>query len=83
VHAQLRALVSALASPAVAETCPILYGGSVKSENMTALVAEPDVDGGLVGGASLRAQDFVGIVRAVLRAREQAPARASAPIRRV
>jgi triosephosphate isomerase len=83
VHAQLRALVSALASPAVAETCPILYGGSVKSENMAALVAEPDVDGGLVGGASLRAQDFVGIVRAVLRAREQAPARASAPIRRV
>jgi triosephosphate isomerase len=41
----------------------ILYGGSVKPDNTVALMAEPDVDGALVGGASLKADDFLKIVR--------------------
>lgn len=42
----------------------ILYGGSVKPENAAALFAQADVDGGLVGGAALKAADFVAICRA-------------------
>jgi triosephosphate isomerase len=43
---------------------PVLYGGSVKADNAAAIFAMPDVDGGLIGGASLVAQDFVAILRA-------------------
>jgi triosephosphate isomerase len=56
VHAFLRRKVSS-------ET-PILYGGSVKPQNAAAIFAMPDVDGGLIGGASLVAQDFLDIVKA-------------------
>jgi triosephosphate isomerase len=51
---------------AVAENLPILYGGSVKAANAAELFAMPNVDGGLVGGASLVAKDFVAIWRAAL-----------------
>jgi triosephosphate isomerase len=64
VHGQLRQLVRELAGAPVAEGCPILYGGSVKPDNMAALMAEPELDGGLVGGASLKAPDFLAVVRA-------------------
>ena len=47
-----------------AEGCPILYGGSVKPGNASELFGQPDVDGGLVGGASLKADDFAGIIQA-------------------
>jgi len=47
----------------VAEGVRILYGGSVKVSNVAAIMAEPDVDGCLVGGASLDPDEFVGIVR--------------------
>jgi triosephosphate isomerase len=43
----------------------ILYGGSVKPDNAAALFSQPDIDGGLVGGASLHANDFIAICRAV------------------
>jgi triosephosphate isomerase len=56
VHAVLRARLGA--------DTPILYGGSVKPENAAAIFAMPDVDGGLIGGASLVAEDFLAIVRA-------------------
>jgi triosephosphate isomerase len=46
-----------------AEACRVLYGGSVKADNIASLRAEPDVDGALVGGASLDAKSFAGIVR--------------------
>jgi triosephosphate isomerase len=46
----------------------ILYGGSVKAQNAAAIFAKPDVDGGLIGGASLVAQDFLGIYKAALAA---------------
>jgi len=67
VHGYLRGLVSELASKEIAQTVRILYGGSVKAENAEALMAEPEVDGALVGGASLNAQGFIGIVRKAAR----------------
>jgi triosephosphate isomerase len=72
VHGQLRAALGRLADPTVAAGCPILYGGSVKPEVTPALMAEPDIDGALVGGASLKAPDFIGIVRAGLEAKGRA-----------
>ena len=48
----------------IADSLPILYGGSVKPDNAGALFAQPDVDGGLIGGASLVASDFLAIARA-------------------
>ncbi|MEM6965626.1 MAG: triose-phosphate isomerase, partial [Bacteroidota bacterium] len=48
----------------IADDTTILYGGSVKPANATELFSQPDVDGGLVGGASLKVDDFVKIIRA-------------------
>ena len=62
VHALLRAQLAA-ATPRAAEM-KILYGGSVKPDNAATLFSQPDIDGGLVGGASLKAADFVAICRA-------------------
>jgi triosephosphate isomerase len=50
-------------SPSVAARVRVLYGGSVKPDNIAALMAQPDVDGGLVGGASLSAESFIKIVQ--------------------
>ena len=50
-------------SPSIAARVRVLYGGSVKPDNIAALMAEPDVDGGLVGGASLSAESFIKIVQ--------------------
>jgi triosephosphate isomerase len=69
VHLRLRAAVEELTEAGVAARCPILYGGSVKPDLAPALFAEPAVDGGLIGGASLKAQDFIAIVRAGLTAK--------------
>jgi len=49
----------------VAENVSILYGGSVKPENAKEIFSQPDVDGGLIGGAALKADDFVGIVNGI------------------
>ncbi|MGE5615495.1 MAG: triose-phosphate isomerase [Bacillota bacterium] len=57
--------------PAVAERVPILYGGSVKAANAAELFAMPNVDGGLVGGASLVVDEFAGIWRAASSAQER------------
>jgi triosephosphate isomerase len=57
VHAALRNRLQQL-DAALAETTPILYGGSVKASNAAELFAQPDIDGGLVGGASLKAEEF-------------------------
>jgi triosephosphate isomerase (TIM) len=62
VHALLRAQLAA-ATPRAAEM-KLLYGGSVKADNAATLFSQPDIDGGLVGGASLKAADFVAICRA-------------------
>jgi triosephosphate isomerase (TIM) len=62
VHAMLRAQLQA-ATPRAVEM-KILYGGSVKPDNAAALFAQPDIDGGLIGAASLKAADFIAICRA-------------------
>jgi len=66
-HAFIRALVGA-ADAAAAARLAVLYGGSVKPANAAALFGMPDVDGGLIGGASLVAADFLAICRAAARA---------------
>jgi triosephosphate isomerase len=63
VCAALRTRLAELYSGAVADAVRILYGGSVKASNVAGIMAMSDVDGALVGGASLDVEDFVGIVR--------------------
>jgi triosephosphate isomerase len=62
VHALIRQRLAALASPTVAAAVRILYGGSVKPDNVDTLMAQPDIDGALVGGASLEVESFARIV---------------------
>ena len=64
VHADLRKRVADRYNAAIAGETRILYGGSVKPENAAQLFAKPNVDGALVGGASLKAVDFLGIIAA-------------------
>jgi triosephosphate isomerase len=64
VHALIRGLIAKMYNKEAAENVRIQYGGSVKPSNAKELMAEPDIDGLLVGGASLKADDFVSIVEA-------------------
>jgi triosephosphate isomerase len=64
VHRFLRGELAKIASPGVAEAARILYGGSVKPANIKELLAEPEIDGALVGGASLEAASFLELCRA-------------------
>jgi len=63
-HAFVRGLVSGLFGEVVAERLRIQYGGSMKPDNAAELIAKPNVDGGLIGGASLKADAFAAIVKA-------------------
>ncbi len=63
VHAYIRKVLSGLYGEAAAKAQCIQYGGSVKAENAAALMAKPNIDGALVGGASLKADTFVPIAR--------------------
>lgn len=65
IHQYLRSVLANQYGDAVANEIPILYGGSVKANNAKELFSCPDVDGGLVGGASLVAADFVEIIKAL------------------
>ncbi len=65
VHADIRALLRELAGDE-AERARIQYGGSVKPSNAAALLDQPDIDGALVGGAALKAEDFVAIIEAAV-----------------
>ncbi len=67
--AVVRATVARLYDDATAQAVRIQYGGSVKPNNTAELMSQPDIDGALVGGASLKAADFVGIVRASAQAK--------------
>ena len=60
VHAAIRGKLSALNAD-VASKVQILYGGSMNAGNAKELLAQPDIDGGLIGGASLKAEDFLAI----------------------
>ena len=64
MHAYIRSLVAQNYNAEVAENTSILYGGSCKPSNAKELFANPDVDGGLIGGAALKAADFKGIIDA-------------------
>lgn len=64
MHAFIRSLVAKKYSAETAAHCQILYGGSCNAKNAAELFANPDVDGGLIGGASLKADDFLTIIRA-------------------
>ena len=64
IHAYIRSAVAEVYGQAVADETTILYGGSCKASNAPELFAKPDIDGGLIGGASLKAADFKGIIDA-------------------
>lgn len=64
MHKEIRAMLASKFGNAIAEDMSILYGGSCKPGNAAELFANPDVDGGLIGGAALKAEDFLGIVNA-------------------
>jgi triosephosphate isomerase len=64
-HASIRAWLAGRFDKEVANNCRILYGGSVKPANAAGLLGQDEVDGALVGGASLTADDFLGIIGAV------------------
>lgn len=63
MHAFIRSVLTELYDSQMAGSLRLLYGGSVKPDNISALMAESDIDGALVGGASLKADDFVRIVK--------------------
>ncbi len=68
MHAHIRSELAGLFSTGDAAHIDILYGGSMKPENADDLLSQPDIDGGLIGGASLQADPFLAIVRAAMRA---------------
>ncbi|MBC9797057.1 triose-phosphate isomerase [Sinomicrobium weinanense] len=65
MHKFIRKTIAENYNEKVADGVSILYGGSVKPENAKEIFSQPDVDGGLIGGASLKAKDFVAIVDAI------------------
>ncbi|MDE5920169.1 MAG: triose-phosphate isomerase [Paramuribaculum sp.] len=64
MHAHIRSVIAGKYGKEIADNASILYGGSCKPSNARALFAKPDVDGGLIGGAALDAESFMGIVTA-------------------
>jgi len=64
MHTHIRKVMTAKYGSEIAENCSILYGGSCKPTNAKELFSQTDVDGGLIGGASLKATDFVSIIKA-------------------
>jgi triosephosphate isomerase len=65
IHAFIRQEIERKYDKNLADSTPILYGGSVKPNNAKEIFSQPDVDGGLIGGAALNADDFSAIVNAV------------------
>ncbi|MGZ8544534.1 MAG: triose-phosphate isomerase [Flavisolibacter sp.] len=65
MHAHIRSIISKKYGQEIADQVPILYGGSVKASNAIELFSNPDVDGGLVGGASLSGKEFIEIIKAL------------------
>lgn len=68
MHSHIRGVIAAQYGAAAAENMSILYGGSCKPSNADELFACPDVDGGLIGGAALKAEEFLGIIAAMIKA---------------
>ena len=74
VHAKIRKLIATMYNKDVAARIRIIYGGSVKPSNAAELFAQTDIDGGLIGGAALKAADFVPIVKAAAERAKKKPA---------
>jgi len=70
VHAFIRKQLAGLYNAQTADAIRIQYGGSVKPDNAEDIMSRPDVDGALVGGASLKADDFIGIVQGAVKAKK-------------
>jgi triosephosphate isomerase (TIM) len=66
IHAHIRSWLADRFNSDIADQTRIQYGGSVKPDNVAGLVSKPDIDGGLIGGASLKVDSFVGIIRNAL-----------------
>ena len=64
MHAFIRKLITEKYGNSVGNNLPILYGGSCKPSNAGEIFSQPDVDGGLIGGAALKTEDFIGIIEA-------------------
>ncbi len=62
IHAHIRSLIAAKYGQEVANEISILYGGSVKPDNAKEIFSQPDIDGGLIGGAALKIEDFAKII---------------------
>jgi triosephosphate isomerase len=65
IHSYIRTLVAEKYNQSLTDDLTILYGGSCNPKNASELFAQPDIDGGLIGGASLKARDFVDIIKAL------------------
>ena len=65
MHAFVRKTIATAFDQTIADNVSILYGGSVKPSNAEEIFSKPDVDGGLIGGAALVADDFIAIVKAI------------------
>ena len=65
MHAFVRRLIALKYDQVLADDVCILYGGSVKPANASAIFSKRDVDGGLIGGAALKAEDFMAIIQSV------------------
>ena len=65
IHAFIRGSIASKYDEDLAQDVSILYGGSVKPANASAIFSQPDVDGGLIGGASLNAEDFIAIIQSI------------------
>lgn len=65
VHAFIREMLTKIFGSEIAQNTKILYGGSVKASNSKEILFKPNIDGALVGGASLKAEDFIGIIKSV------------------
>lgn len=64
IHAHIRSVIARKYGQAIAENCTILYGGSANAKNAQDLFSRPDVDGGLIGGASLTVENFLPVIEA-------------------
>ena len=65
MHTYIRKLIADRYNKEIADETTILYGGSCNEKNAPELFSQPDVDGGLIGGASLKAESFIGIIKAI------------------
>lgn len=66
VHAMIREMLTQMFGATIAMQTKILYGGSVKAANSKEILSQPNIDGALVGGASLKAEEFIGIIKSAI-----------------